>query len=366
MSLITLLLPDLRCGGAEQVCIQLAKEFTNKGYSVEFLLCSLRGELLETASSIASVRSLKVSRFREVLLPLSRYISLHQPDVLLASMWPLTCLAPLSKRISQSRTKVIISEHVTLENQYKDWGVLTYTGLGLSTAIGYRLADQCIAVSRGVAQSMSQLAHFPLDRITVIYNSRRTFPEPTESELEQIEQLWNTPRGHRIVTVGTLKEQKNHALLLQAFAQLPFVNHRLMLVGTGHLEDNLKALAHQLGIADRVVFAGFYQNPAAFYKTADLFVLSSDYEGLPSVLIEALSYGLPVVSTDCPSGPREILIDGKYGRLVPVGNSSALAQAITETLMNPPEPEFPKQRAADFSAEKIAQQYLDLMFSNGY
>lgn len=167
MTKIALLLPDLRCGGAEQVCIQLAREFVNKGYSVEFLLLSSSGELLETASSITSVHSLEVSRFREVLLPLSRYISLHQPDVLLASMWPLTCLAPLSKGISRSRTKVIISEHCTLENQHKDWGALTYAGLCLSTTIGYRLADQCIAVSQGVAQSMSQLAHFPVDRITV-------------------------------------------------------------------------------------------------------------------------------------------------------------------------------------------------------
>ncbi|QEQ01510.1 glycosyltransferase [Thermosynechococcus sp. CL-1] len=240
MTKIALLLPHLRCGGVEQVCIQLAKEFVNKGYSVEFLLLSSSGELLETASSISSVHSLEVSRFREVLLPLSRYISLHQPDVLLAGMWPLTCLAPLSKGISRSRTKVIISEHCTLENQYKDWGALTYAGLCLSTTIGYRLADQCIAVSQGVAQSMSQLAHFPVDRITVIYNPRPTFPEPTEGELENIEQLWNIPRGHRIVTVGTLKEQKNHALLLQAFAQLSFANSRLMLVGLGHIENNLR------------------------------------------------------------------------------------------------------------------------------
>lgn len=362
MSKITLLLPDLRGGGVEQVRIQLAKQFIQRGHEVEFLLCSLTGEFLEIAQGISSVQSLEVSHFRKVILPISKYLSLHQPDVLLVSMWPLTCLAPLSRKLSRSRTKVIISEHVTLENQYQDWDILTYIGLRFSTVIGYRLADHCIAVSQGVAESMSQLAHFPLDKVTVIHNPLRILPEPTELELENIEQLWNTPRGYRIVTVGTLKEQKNHALLLKAFAQLPFTDSRLMLVGKGHLEESLRALAHQLGITDRVIFAGFHPNPAVFYKTADLFVLSSDYEGFGNVIVEALSCGLPVVSTDCPSGPREILVDGKYGTLVPVGDANALAKAMTEALMNPPNPEFLKQRASDFSVEKIAQQYLDVMF----
>lgn len=362
MKLITFLLPDLRCGGVEQVRIRLAEYFTEQGYSVEFLLCLLTGELLEIAQSISSVYSLKVSNFRKVVLPLAEYLTVNQPDVLLAHMWPLTCLAPVSKKISRSHTRVFICEHSTLENQYRDWGVLTYMKLHFSTVIGYRLADHCIAVSRGVAESMGKLAHFPLHKITVIHNPVRALPEPTELELQDIEQLWHIPRGYRIVTVGTLKKEKNQALLLKAFAQLPFTDSRLMLVGKGYLEENLRVLVHQLGIADRVIFAGFHPNPTVFYKTSDLFVLSSDYEGLANVIIEALSCGLPVVSTDCPSGPREILVDGKYGTLVPVGDPNALAKAITETLMNPPNPKFLKQRAADFSVEKIGQQYLDIMF----
>lgn len=362
---IALLLPDLRCGGVEQVQIELAKGFIEKGYSVEFVLCSLAGELLEKARSVSPIFSLEVSNFRKSLFPLAQYISKKQPEVLLASMWPLTVLAPLSNKIARSNTRVIISEHSNLKSQYKDWGALTNIGLRCATTIGYRLANQCVAVSQGVAQVMSEIAHFPVNKIHVIYNPLRSLPEPTTAELDHADQLWNAPKGYRILTVGTLKEQKNHALLLQAFAQLSFPNSRLMLVGKGHLEDRLRALASQLRISDRVIFAGFYENPAAFYRTADLFVLSSDYEGFSNVITEALSYGLPVVATDCPGGSRESLVDGKYGTLVPVGDCGALAQAMVKTLTNRPDLEFLKQRAADFSLEKIAQQYLDIMFPNG-
>ena len=209
---------------------------------------------------------------------------------------------------------------------------------------------------------MSKLARFPLDKITVIHNPLRFLPEPTGLELQNIERLWHIPRGYRIVTVGNLKEAKNQALLLKAFAQLPIKDSRLMLVGKGYFEESLKVLAHQLDITDRVIFAGFHPNPTVFYKTANLFVLSSDYEGFPNVIIEAFSFGLPIVSIDCPTDPCEIPVDGEYGTLVPVDDANALAKAMTEALMNPPNPEFLEERATDFSLEKIGQQYLEVMF----
>lgn len=163
------------------------------------------------------------------------------------------------------------------------------------------------------------------------------------------------------MTVGTLKAQKNQALLLRAFARLPMKDARLMLVGSGALEDDLRRLAAELGVGERVVLAGFHADPAPFYATAELFVLPSNDEGFGNVLVEALSFGLPVVSTDCPSGPAEILENGRWGRLVPVGDEAALAKAMMETLASPPDPDALRRRAADFASGIAARKYLEAL-----
>jgi glycosyltransferase involved in cell wall biosynthesis len=137
-----------------------------------------------------------------------------------------------------------------------------------------------------------------------------------------------------------------------------------MIVGKGDNEESLKKLALELGILDRVIFAGFHSDPTPFYASADLFVLSSDYEGLPTVLIEALNFGLHIVSTDCPSGPSEILENGRWGRLVPIGDVTALANAMGEGLFIKPDRHALRKRGAEFSPEIAARKYLALIEGN--
>ena len=134
-----------------------------------------------------------------------------------------------------------------------------------------------------------------------------------------------------------------------------------MLVGTGQGEAGLRAIAGDLGIAGRVIFAGFHPDPTPFYRTADLFVLSSDYEGFGNVIVEAMACGTPVVSTDCPSGPAEILEGGRHGRLVPVNDPAALAAAIQAALSEKPDRAALQRRAADFAPDIAARRYLDLL-----
>ena len=136
---------------------------------------------------------------------------------------------------------------------------------------------------------------------------------------------------------------------------------RLMIVGQGQNEAKLRALVRELGLEGRVIFAGFHVDPAPFYASADLFVLSSDYEGFGNVIVEALSFGLPVVSTDCPSGPAEILGYGRWGGLVPVGDEEALAGAMAAALSAPVDRDALRARAADFAPEIAARKYLDLV-----
>jgi glycosyltransferase involved in cell wall biosynthesis len=228
-------------------------------------------------------------------------------------------------------------------------------------ALGYRLASARVGVSNGVVDDIAQLSGLSPDRFSVIHNPVRLRDTPSFESLADAEALWGVPRGARLISVGKFKAQKNHPLLLRAFARLSRPDARLMLVGSGDGEPALRQLAAELGVAERVIFAGFKADPTPFYATSDLFVLASDYEGFGNVIVEALRCGVPVVATDCRSGPREILDDGKYGRLVPVGDADALAEAMFESLDGIHDPAVLKARAGCFSVAKAADDYLGLL-----
>lgn len=357
---ISLLLPDLRGGGAERVSVDLADALAALGYRVEFVLMRAEGEFLAEAQAEFSVVDLQAPRARQVVPSLVRYLRQARPTALLAAMWPLTVMAPIAARLAGFKGSVVVSEHNTLTIQYGSRSWLHRMIMRMTMRRCYPLADARIGVSRGVRDDLAGLAGLAPDRITVIHNPIRAMPPASGWARRQAEELWPAT-SKRILTVGSLKDQKNHPLLLQAFAQLPKGSASLLLLGQGRNEATLRRLAAKLGIDDHVVFGGFHTDPAPFYETADLFVLSSDYEGFGNVIVEALACGLPVVSTDCPSGPAEILGNGRYGRLTPVGDAKALAQAMQEALAAPVDREALKRRAADFSQQKAARQYLEAM-----
>ena len=358
---ISILLPDLRGGGAERVNIDLAHEFARAGYEVEFVLRQARGEFLEEARKAFPVTDLAIPRVRFLLPKLVSYLKTHRPDALIAAMWPLTVVAPLAQRMARSPCRVLVSEHGMLSAQYRDWGALHRAMLKLSTGVGYRLAHHRVGVSMGLVEDMARLSLMRTGGFHVIHNPVPSHPEPSAETIRDADSRWCSPRGARIVTVGSMKAVKNHPLLLRAFAELDFPNARLMFVGGGTGREAILSLEEELGIADRVILAGFQPDPTPFYKTADLFVLSSDYEGFGNVIVEALACGTPVVSTDCPSGPGEILDHGRFGRLVPVGDANALANAIREALDAPVDRDALKNRAAEFSPEIAARKYLELL-----
>ena len=360
MSYISILLPDLRGGGAERVNLDLAYEFARAGHKVEFVLMQARGEFMSEAKAAFSIVDLNCPQARNLPRILARYLRQHRPDALLAAMWPLTVIAPLMRLVGY-RGRIVLSEHCVLSAQYDGWGRAHWAALRGSMALSFPLADACVAVSAGVADDISAITGLRRQMFGVIHNPIPPRPEPSANSVSIAESLWSCPNGGRIVTVGSMKGAKNHPLLLCAFAQLDRPDARLMFVGDGEGREELVLLAKQLGVADRVIFAGFRHDPTPFYKSADLFVLSSDYEGFGNVIVEALAMGTPVVSTDCPSGPAEILENSKYGHLVPVGNPKALADAMLEALTAPHDPELLKQRSADFAPAIAAKRYLELL-----
>lgn len=358
--LISIVLPDLRGGGAERSMLDLSREFKRLGFAVEFVLMSLTGDFLLEAQKEFSTVSLNSARIRDVPSSIAKYARNRAPAGIIANMWPLTSATVVGLKLAGYKGQLMLVEHITLSKQYDYRSSASEFFMRLSLATTYRMANSVVTVSAGSAQDLSKCSMFRRERVNVIHN-----PVPARSVTAQQVALadfaWACPPGRRILSVGSLKDQKNHPLLLRAFAALPRPDAQLMLLGQGENEGALRALASELKIADRVIFAGFHPDPSPFYATADLFVLSSDYEGFGNVIVEALSFGLPVVSTDCPSGPAEILEGGRFGHLVPVGDVEALAQAMGAAPDTYLDRNALKHRAADFSPRIAARKYLDLL-----
>ena len=225
----------------------------------------------------------------------------------------------------------------------------------------YRWADAIVAVSNGVADDVAREVGLDRNRIRTIYNPAIT-PDLASKAREPVHHRWFQPGATRvIISMGRLNVQKDYPTLLRAFKRLLTQQQdlRLIILGEGEEREALELLARELRIADYVDLAGFVSNPFAYMAKASVFVLSSAWEGLPMALVEAMACGTPVVSTDCPFGPKEILERGRYGPLVPIRDDEALAQAIKETLDNPLSSEILKNAATRFSVQKAAHDYLE-------
>jgi glycosyltransferase involved in cell wall biosynthesis len=231
--------------------------------------------------------------------------------------------------------------------------------------LSYPFADDIIAISKGVSEDLAEFCSVEENRIKVIYNPAITPAIADESE-ESISHQWFTAYTYPVILgVGRLMDQKDFSTLIKAFRQLLQKREaRLVILGEGEKREELEELTQNLGIEEKVDIAGFKQNPFPYMKNADVFVLSSVWEGFGNVLVEAMACGTPVVSMDCPSGPAEILENGKYGPLVPPGDSEALVYAILDTLDSPIDSELLKERANDFEVEKISSEYEEFVLRN--
>lgn len=357
---IAFFLPDLRPGGAERVNLDLAREFSLAGHDIQFVLAQAEGELLGEAKALGSVVDLNCHRIRTTVGALSRYLKASQPDALVVAMWPLTVIAPISVWISGHRCRVLVSEHAVLSLQYRKKSLVHKIFMRISMMIGYRLADARVGVSSGVVKDIASMSIMDPSKFFVIYNPISKPLMPDAEDIDHAMDVWGNAEV-KILTVGNLKEEKNHKLLIRAFCRLGIDDSRLIILGKGMLKDQLQSLASDLGVGDKVILGGFVSDPTPFYMTADLFVLTSDHEGFGNVLVESLACGTPIVSTDCPYGPSEILEGGKYGSLVPRGDVEALACAMAGALDDSHDIGALKERAQDFSPERSAHKYIDLL-----
>lgn len=393
---LALLLPSLAAGGVGRAMLALARAFAARGHRVDLVLCRATGAYLDQVPLDVRVIALeaegalharlRVARLdpdgigaalRPALLALApapaqpylrdlaRYLRAQRPTALLAAKTHTNVLALWGRALAGTPTRVVLSEHTQLSQSIARSRKWRWRHVAALVARTYPQADAIVAVSDGVADDLARTGGLARETVTTIYNPVVT-PALTAQAAETPPHSWleesNSPPV--IVAVGRLVPQKNFALLLRAFARLLEQRPaRLLILGEGRERARLEALAEKLDIRDHVALPGFVTNPYAAFARAALFVLSSDWEGLPTVLIEALACGCPVVSTDCPSGPAEILADGRYGPLVPVGDATALAGAMMRALDCPPPREVLRQRAAEFSLERSAARYIELLLA---
>lgn len=316
------------------------------------------------------------NRFREIRENLSQiyrgylatraYVDVVKPQVLVSFLFRSTIIALLLKRRSKGNLKVVASDHCTLTRELK-------RGFPLTSVLLPRLLftdlDKYVAVSGGVRRDLMETYRLPVERISVIYNGsdvkriRELADEPLAAEtVRQMQQN----DGFALINVGRLAPPKSHQVLLRAFQKVREQRRgRLYLVGQGELHEELKALVAELGLVEDVRFLGWQKNPFNIMKRCDLFVLSSSAEAFPNVLVEAMALGLPIVSTDCPTGPREALADGTYGDLVPMQDVDALAAAILRMLDDKTRrSEFAKlsrERAESFNVSSMVAGYEELL-----
>jgi len=361
---ISIVMPSLCGGGVEKLHLLLANDWISRGFDVELILLFSQGELISLVSSSIAVKFLNVTRFRDSLLPLSRHIKLSSPQIVIAAMWPLTSLTSWACMLADFKGKIYLSEHENLKYATNKRIFNIINVMPLTIRLSYFRCDGIVAVSEGVKESLRKIGRIKPSRIQVIYNPVVVKERPTIQCQNHFDNQWANDYKYRILSVGRLVPQKDHENLIKAFYLVTKnIDAKLVILGDGPLREKLTDLIAELNLTDQVSLHGFCIDPYPWYRSADLFVLSSLWEGFGIVLVEALECGLQVVSTDCPSGPREILQNGKYGYLVPTSDPISLSGAIIKALQVPCDHALQKRRANDFTVDKISAEYLTLFFN---
>jgi glycosyltransferase involved in cell wall biosynthesis len=354
-------LPSLCGGGAERVMVNLAEGMVERGLPVDMVVAAAEGELLDRLPAGVRLVDLRAGRVIRSLPPLVGYLRRERPRAVIASMGHANLVALWAARLAARGTRVLVTVHNTMSQSSREQSGWARRIQPVLWRTFYPWAASVVTVSRGAADDFARESGWPRARVEVIYNPVIT-PAMLAQAAGRPDHPWFAPgEPPVIVGVGRLTRQKDFATLIRAFARMRDRRPtRLIILGEGEQRPALEALVAELGVGADVALPGFKGDALAYMARADLFVLSSAWEGLPTVLIEALGAGTRVVSTDCPSGPREILQDGKLGALVPVGDAPALARAMLDALEQP-RAAAPAEALAPFTREVAVDHYLRLI-----
>lgn len=359
---IAFFLQDLYGGGAERVMLALAGGIARRGFAVDLVLVRRQGAYVEDIPANIRVVELGTRRTVNSVAALARYLRRERPAVLLTALVHVNVAALLAGLLARVGTRLMVTEHNQISRNISPTASRTVRMAYRLVPFLYPRAARIIAVSDGVAEDLAKFAGMRRGRIDVAHNPVVT-PDMLAKAAQPVNHPWFVEGEVPVILgVGRLSAQKDFGTLLRAFALVRAARPvRLVILGEGTCRKELENLADELGVAADVQMPGFVDNPLAFMGKASLFALSSRFEGLPTVLIEAMACGTPVVATDCPSGPREILEDGKLGGLAPIGDAQALASAIERSLDDPVPKERLLAKAAEFTVDRAVDRYLALL-----
>jgi glycosyltransferase involved in cell wall biosynthesis len=354
-------IPDLSDGGAQRAVVKLVGGFTaRQGLAVDLVLVNREGTHLRGVDARVRVVDLAAGRVVKAIGPLARYIKREQPAALISFLSHANVVAVAARALARADTRLALVEQNTVSAvrsrlRRDGW-------LPALVRRAYPRADAVVGVSNGVTRDLVSRLGVPSEKVSVIPN-----PVVDDALLDAAAapagHPWFAENSARVfLAAGRLTPQKDFPTLLQAFRMLREKKAaRLMILGEGEERARLEAMIDEMSLTDDVALSGFVENPYARMSRAAAFVLSSRWEGLPTVLIEALACGCPVIATDCPSGPREILNEGEYGALVPVGDPAAMCDAMAQALQARHDAGVLKERAARYSVERAVSQYLELL-----
>ena len=361
---IGIFVEHLGSGGAEKIAVVLANGLADKGFAVDMLMWHGRGiiNLRDVSPQIARINfsAEHPAGILRVIRLLMQYLRQKKPVVVFTHLEKPSLLAIVGGLLVGYR-RIVPCIHIDLDTYASINNRLRRRLLNCLVAMFYHLAPQVIAVSEGAGRAARRLLSPFGPPVRVVYNGFDLAALTSKSQ-QPVEEVWLRNKTVPIVvSCGRLQQQKAFEVLLRAFTDLHrTMPARLVILGEGPEHEALLSLARTLGVAEDVSLPGFVDNPIAWFAKSDLFVMSSRCEGHPLVLIEALAAGIPVISTDCPSGPREILENGRFGVLVPVDDVAALAEAMLRALKN--RPEINKAELAkhlqEYSVENMIAGYL--------
>jgi len=360
---VAIYMHSLYNGGVERVMFNLIQGFLDRGIAVDlvldFLFYSPFEKLLPAGTRLVK---LDVTSTAQRLPKFASYLRRERPDAVLSATHFANEIACVAKTITRSDTRLVLTEHTNLSADIGDSaGRVRPRILALTTRWIYPLANSIVAVSDGVAEDMCRVSGLQRSRVQTIYNPI-DFKNLAAMAKEPLEEPWFAAGEPPVIlAIGRLEVQKNFPNLFRALVEIrKKTPARLIILGEGSERDHLTSLIAELGLKDDVSLRGFVGNPAAYMAHSAVFAMSSSWEGMPVALIEALALGIPVVSTDCPSGPAEVLDRGKYGDLVPMNDSPALAEAILKVLSGARKP-VAEEWLARFDSNAITEQYLELL-----
>lgn len=346
-------------GGVERMLLHLVNEFAERGYQVHLLLIKTDSKHLNEVHPSVEKILLGSRHTTTSLLPLVRYLRNYRPARMLVAKDRAGRLAVRARTLAGTDTRLVLRLGTNLCESLKHRNPIQRRLRLWPIKRLYPKLDCIVAVSRGVADSTIKLAGIDAEKVIVIRNPVLT-PRVWELAQAATPHPWLLDKSLPVILgAGRLTLQKDFTTLIRAFSllskKLPV---RMIILGEGNKREELQTLIDELGLQDKIDLPGFTENPYAYMTAASLFVLSSRWEGSPNVLTEAMALGTPVVSTDCPSGPAEILENGRIAPLVKVGDWKRLADCMESVLASPPDRSSLVNAVKEYTVETSAAAYL--------